>query len=717
MNSDSETSLPNSSESPGVGFRQYRQIDGPDHSSPSPATAEQKRKGLDNANPLNASHISSVPRDQNPFDSTSQDHLRMLLQATSTEHHLRNILSKPEYKFTSQEEKQRIIDESLKKMVDLRVIDPRILDFGGKPFEGHRSAVSAYLGSLVGAISGGSTDTKALEQALQRSGLEPPTGFRIQTPRMGLEAPGSQGDNNSAVFGPRWEDLKCLGRGGFGSVWSCRNLLDGEVYAIKKIIITEPFLRAARIVDEKAREGAFAELHHEVKVLAKLDHPNIVRYYGSWMERIGREQFEKIKAELCPDPSELEDYTEDGTWDSSVSGQVFGKNYSQQDSLVDASEDDDSDGERGEQENSQLESSEGEESDEESSDEESDSEEASSQFDSNVGRVQGDMRLSRYYKPPGTSVDSAGDSIFEDRSHQSLASSSGSAEVEFVQRRIGQMALLPPRPSTHVHILSIQMAQYSLSLDDLIGTPRDNQSPPKIFEFDYTFHPKTAVEFMLRIVDAVEYMHHHNLVHRDLKPANVFLKVEKGPIGEMNGSIRVAGCKCSHRGHTCPEGGDCLPGDLCWVTPKIGDFGLTADIKRALGSEGKPAFQGPAGGGTALYMPPQWAEEACSDIGQVSRGQKGLHLGDSYALGVMFFELLYSFGTATERTILIQRLREAERPADPFPSDFCKKYISVLGEDTINKVKSIILRLTCRKHNRLCMSELKRELEELVPLL
>ncbi|KAK6495405.1 hypothetical protein TWF481_003429 [Arthrobotrys musiformis] len=692
MNPDPEANESSTSEQLGVGFRQYLQISSPNGSSGPPAKA--KGNGEVSENPKNApkeSNVSSVPRDQNPFDSTNREHLQMLLQATSTEHHLRNILAKPEYKYTSAEEKQRIIDESLKKMVSLGVVDPRILNFGGRGFEGHRNAVSAYLGSLVGAISGGSAEAKVLEQALQRSGLEPPASFQVQTPRPGLEAPRSQDDECSAIFGPRWEDVECLGKGGFGSVWSCKNLLDGELYAIKKIIITEPFLRAARIVDEKARERAFAELHHEVKVLAKLDHPNIVRYYGSWMERMSRDQFERVKAKLCPDAGDLEDYTEDRTWDSSISGQVFGSDDSEQEESDDESEDDDSDGDSEDQE-TEDDDSDGEDEGQENSQLEGSDEDESDEAPSNF--------------------------IFEDTSQQSLASDgSRDAESQLVQRESGPLMLMPVQPSPNVHILSIQMAQYSLSLDDLINTPRDNNTLPKAFDFEYKFHPKTALELMLRIVDAVEYMHHHNLVHRDLKPANIFLKVEKGPIGEINGSIRVAGCKCSHRGHACPEGGDCLPGGLCWVTPKIGDFGLTADIKRAFGGDEKPASKGPAGAGTALYMPPVWAEEPCGDVERVPKGRRDLHLGDSYALGIMLFELLYGFGTATERNILIQKLREANRSDDPFPKDFCKPHLPLLGENLIEQIKSIIIRLTCAKHKRLCMSELKGELEKLVPLL
>ncbi|ORX95654.1 kinase-like protein [Basidiobolus meristosporus CBS 931.73] len=62
-----------------------------------------------------------------------------------------------------------------------------------------------------------------------------------------------------------------LGKGGFGTVFKVQNKLDGSVYAIKKI----------RLKSDKTRhEKAF----REIKYLSKLDHPNVVRYYGSWLE-------------------------------------------------------------------------------------------------------------------------------------------------------------------------------------------------------------------------------------------------------------------------------------------------------------------------------------------------------------------------------------------------------------------------------------------------
>ena len=61
-----------------------------------------------------------------------------------------------------------------------------------------------------------------------------------------------------------------LGRGGFGEVFRARNKVDGQPYAIKKI---------------KARsKPALDPVLSEVTVLSRLNHPNVVRYFASWIE-------------------------------------------------------------------------------------------------------------------------------------------------------------------------------------------------------------------------------------------------------------------------------------------------------------------------------------------------------------------------------------------------------------------------------------------------
>ncbi len=67
-------------------------------------------------------------------------------------------------------------------------------------------------------------------------------------------------------------ELEKLGRGGFGSVFKAYNKLDTNLYAIKKIPIK-------KLDDEKSNFYL-----NEVRNLSKLNHPNIVRYYNTWIE-------------------------------------------------------------------------------------------------------------------------------------------------------------------------------------------------------------------------------------------------------------------------------------------------------------------------------------------------------------------------------------------------------------------------------------------------
>lgn len=68
-----------------------------------------------------------------------------------------------------------------------------------------------------------------------------------------------------------FDTIQCLGKGGFGIVFQVKQKIDECEYAIKRI--TLPY-------DVNSRERVL----REVKALAKLEHPNIVRYFCSWVE-------------------------------------------------------------------------------------------------------------------------------------------------------------------------------------------------------------------------------------------------------------------------------------------------------------------------------------------------------------------------------------------------------------------------------------------------
>jgi serine/threonine protein kinase len=66
-----------------------------------------------------------------------------------------------------------------------------------------------------------------------------------------------------------------IGKGGFGKVYRIYHKLDNQYYAVKKILITESSIKNAL---------------HEIRVLASLQHPNITRYFYSWVEHHHQEE-------------------------------------------------------------------------------------------------------------------------------------------------------------------------------------------------------------------------------------------------------------------------------------------------------------------------------------------------------------------------------------------------------------------------------------------
>ena len=68
-----------------------------------------------------------------------------------------------------------------------------------------------------------------------------------------------------------FEPVQCLGRGGFGVVFESKNRYDDIHYAVKRI--TMP-----------SSEESKKKVKREVKLHAKLDHKNVVRYFSTWEE-------------------------------------------------------------------------------------------------------------------------------------------------------------------------------------------------------------------------------------------------------------------------------------------------------------------------------------------------------------------------------------------------------------------------------------------------
>ncbi|RBQ68693.1 hypothetical protein FVER14953_04803 [Fusarium verticillioides] len=116
------------------------------------------------------------------------------------------------------------------------------------------------------------TDARIL---LENSPAAPSTNPSVLPPDFGerdlLNLTARQRSSRSRYENDFIEEAK-LGKGGFGEVVKARMKLDGQVYAIKKI--------------KTRSETNLDELIKEVQLLSRLNHPAVVRYNNTWVERL-----------------------------------------------------------------------------------------------------------------------------------------------------------------------------------------------------------------------------------------------------------------------------------------------------------------------------------------------------------------------------------------------------------------------------------------------
>lgn len=92
-----------------------------------------------------------------------------------------------------------------------------------------------------------------------------------------------------------YKNLEMIGKGGFATVHRGENRIDHCKYAFKKIEFTS------------RSSDTYQKIIREIKSLANLDHPNIVRYHGAWIEE------KTSKVNLLTDASwdQFDTYTND----------------------------------------------------------------------------------------------------------------------------------------------------------------------------------------------------------------------------------------------------------------------------------------------------------------------------------------------------------------------------------------------------------------------
>ncbi|XP_054282120.1 eukaryotic translation initiation factor 2-alpha kinase 1-like [Macrosteles quadrilineatus] len=111
-------------------------------------------------------------------------------------------------------------------------------------------------------------------------------------------------------YSTEYEEMDFIARGGFGQVFRARHKLDCELYAVKKIYLR--YNNAA----------AFLKSLAEVKMLARLNHPNIVAYKAAWLEPIDPAQrkkhfFHDVSSCIVDPSTEIQDSSDSIVFESS----------------------------------------------------------------------------------------------------------------------------------------------------------------------------------------------------------------------------------------------------------------------------------------------------------------------------------------------------------------------------------------------------------------
>ncbi|XP_064621826.1 eIF-2-alpha kinase GCN2-like isoform X2 [Lineus longissimus] len=395
-----------------------------------------------------------------------------------------------------------------------------------------------------------------------------------------------------------FEILEWLGKGGFGDVIKVRNQLDGRFYAIKRILLNPKSKQFNR------------KITREVKLLSRLNHENVVRYYNSWIET----SMEPVPDDSCTSSSSPADLIQSpphpkaaasirnslgfldnienfaptladasGEWSISVDVPQGGAESSSSDSGSD--DDDDEDDDR-------------------------------------------DFAVFGREFLNSDSVSESDEGIIFERSNKSSHAEECRLTVEKQQANKSS----EERPKAQFLYIQMEFCEKS-TLRNCIdaGLYLDTNRVWRLFR---------------EIIEGLIHIHEQGMIHRDLKPVNIFL--------DSNDHVKIGDFGLATTDIIAKQNTALMDVTL----PSTSQTEVTSSKSGSMTADGETAMTGKVG--TALYVSPEVMKSATM---KMHYDQKV----DSYSLGIIFFEMCYRpLSTGMERVKTLSNLRQAtiELPDD-----------------------------------------------------
>lgn len=412
--------------------------------------------------------------------------------------------------------------------------------------------------------------------------------------------------NYKSRYASDFEEITILGKGAFGQVVKARNLLDSRYYAIKKV---------------KQTESKLASILSEVMLLASLNHKYVVRYYAAWLEEINDTVSEETEySAIYSSEEEDDDGNEDTISDSDSTESTSGIGFFKKPSFNKSGSNFSIELPHSTVNNLRAKTS------------------ASNNTNGNLispSSTNWDF-ISNSFTNNNSIEQSISNVIFDhsdddDENDNVISFHRSSSETdnenidiftdEYEEDNKNEIITTQIKRSFIKHTLYIQMEYCeNRTLQDLI------QSEKLSFQKDEYWR------LFRQILEALSYIHSQNIIHRDLKPMNIFIDDQ--------------------------------------INIKIGDFGLATNINKQINllkldnvnlnddnehtnnsiiDESLLSGSMTTAIGTALYIAP----EVLNKNNEEGYTQKV----DMYSLGIIFFEMIFSFSTGMERVQVLRNLR------------------------------------------------------------